>query len=70
MIKTGRYQHYKGGIYIVLLVAQEANTGQPIVIYMNEEHGTYYTRGLGDFVSDVAVDTSSMPRFKLIEDKP
>ena len=69
MIKSGRYKHYKGGIYVVLFVAQESEAGKPVVVYMNETHGSYYTRPLKEFTSNVNVDSEDggQPRFKLVE---
>lgn len=68
MIKPGRYRHYKGGVYVVLFTASCSETNQPVVVYMNEVHGTYYTRTLKEFTSDVMVDSEDggIPRFKLL----
>jgi hypothetical protein len=68
MVKPGKYKHYKGGIYRVLFTAVNSETNQPTVVYMNEMHGTYYTRLLKDFTSRVMEDSEDggLPRFKYI----
>jgi hypothetical protein len=70
MIKPGRYRHYKGGVYIVLFTAQDSETTKSVVVYMNEVHGTYYTRPLKEFSAYVLQDDEDggVPRFKLIEE--
>lgn len=62
MIKLGRYQHYKGGIYIVVCTAFDDATQSTVVVYMNEVYGTYYTRSLAEFTENVG----DVPRYKLI----
>ncbi len=71
MVKLGRYKHYKGGIYVVLCTARHSDNDQPMVVYMNETHGTYYVRPVKDFAADVMQDSEEggMPRFKLIDEK-
>ena len=32
-MKTGRYQHYKGGEYIVIGVARHSETNEELVVY-------------------------------------
>jgi hypothetical protein len=70
VIKPGRYKPYKGGVYIVLFTASCSETNQPVVVYQNETHGTYYTRLLKEFTSKVMVDSEDggIPRFKLIDE--
>lgn len=69
MIKPGRYRHYRGGIYLVLFTAQDSETNKTVVVYMNEVHGTYYTRLLKEFCANVMEDSEEggVPRFKLLE---
>ncbi len=54
---------------MVLFTAQDSVTGAPVVVYMNETHGTFYTRPVKEFTADVMVDSEDggMPRFKLID---
>lgn len=63
MLKPGRYRHYKGGVYTVLFVAQDSESALPVVVYMNEAHGSLYVRLYNDFVADVLVDATVVPRF-------
>lgn len=67
MVKPGVYKHYKGGVYKVLFTASHSDTGEPMVVYMNEEHGTYYVRPLSEFTSNVTQGTETYPRFLLLE---
>lgn len=69
MIKPGKYRHYRGGVYTVLFVAQDSDQGRPVVVYMNDEHGTYYVRSLREFTANVLEDSEGggVPRFKLID---
>jgi hypothetical protein len=70
VIKPGRYKHYRGGIYRVLFAALDTETNRTVVVYVNEVHGTYYTRPLKEFTSLVKQDSEdgSMPRFKFLEE--
>jgi hypothetical protein len=43
------YRHYKGGVYVVLTLAVEEATLEPVVVYRSCERGTVWTRLLGDF---------------------
>lgn len=69
MIKPGKYRHYRGGVYIVLFTAQDSETNKPVVVYMNEIHGTYYVRPLKEFSSNVMEDSEDggVPRFKFLD---
>jgi len=56
-------------MYIVLFTAQDSETNKPVVVYMNETHGTYYVRPLKEFTSNVMEDSEDggVPRFKLVD---
>ena len=69
MLKPGRYKHYRGGVYVVLLTAKSSDNDEPMVVYMNEVHGTYYVRSLREFTDNVVVDDIIQPRFELLSDK-
>jgi len=70
VIKPGRYKHYRGGTYVVLFTALDTETNKPMVVYMNETHGTYYVRSLKEFTSKVMEDSEDggVPRFKRIDE--
>lgn len=70
MVKIGRYRHYKGGIYRVVLTALDTVTSSPVVVYMNETHGTFYVRPLKDFTAKVMEDSEDggVPRFKFLDE--
>ena len=71
MIKPGRYRHYKGGIYKVLFTALDSATNSPVVVYLNELHGTLYTRPLSEFISNILTERGEdigQPRFELLDD--
>lgn len=63
MIKPGRYKHIKGGMYIVICTAIDDSTKDLVVVYMNETHGTYYTRPFVDFTAKI----DGIPRFELVD---
>ena len=45
-LQPGLYQHYKGGKYTVLFVAEHHDTRAPQVIYLCHETGGFNTRPL------------------------
>ncbi|BDZ52712.1 hypothetical protein GCM10025867_49530 (plasmid) [Frondihabitans sucicola] len=65
----GRYRHFKGGEYQVLLVARDAETEGQVVVYqaLYGEKG-HWVRPLGMFVEHVDRDGYSGPRFVKIDD--
>jgi hypothetical protein len=40
------YQHYKGGLYEVIMLAQHTETNEPMVVYKSLLFGTNYVRPL------------------------
>jgi hypothetical protein len=60
----GRYRHFKGGEYEVLLVAKDVETEEPVVVYqaLYGERG-HWVRSLEDFTAHVARDGYDGPRF-------
>ena len=49
-----RFKHFKGGEYQVLMIAEDAGTGESIVVYQALYHPyKIYTRSLEEFLSDV-----------------
>jgi hypothetical protein len=67
-ISPGRYRHYKGADYQVLLVATHSETGERLVIYqaLYGERG-YWVRPLAMFTERVTVDGEERARFELVE---
>lgn len=63
----GRYRHFKGGEYEVLLVARDVETEEPVVLYqaLYGEHG-HWVRWLEDLAAYVVRDGYDGPRFVLI----
>ncbi|ROS72177.1 uncharacterized protein DUF1653 [Curtobacterium sp. PhB130] len=60
----GRYRHFKGGEYEVLLVARDTETEQPVVVYqaLYGERG-HWVRSLADFTAHVSRDGYEGLRF-------
>lgn len=61
--KPGRYRHYKGGEYEVLLCAIKENTLEPMVIYRSLTHGTIWVRTVTEWNNEVNVDGKRVKRF-------
>lgn len=55
------YQHFKGGIYVVLGFAEEEKTGEEVVIYSDLANGKSYVRPIKDFFA--LHPTLKVPRF-------
>lgn len=55
---------------MVLFTALDTLTSKPVVVYMNETHGTYYVRTLKEFTSNVMEDSEDggVPRFRRLDD--
>ncbi|WP_439690881.1 DUF1653 domain-containing protein [Curtobacterium sp. SP.BCp] len=60
----GRYRHFKGGEYEVVLVAKDVETEQPVVVYqaLYGERG-HWVRSLADFTAWVSRDGYEGARF-------
>lgn len=70
-----RYQHFKGGIYVVTDIAIHSETAEMIVIYKSFENpALVWARPYDMFVSEVDhekyPDVKQEYRFQLIENKP
>lgn len=66
-VVPGRYRHFKGGEYAVVLVAKDVETEEPVVVYqaLYGEHG-HWVRSLADFTAHVSRDGYDGPRFVLL----
>ena len=66
-VRPGLYQHYKGGLYMVLSTAV-MGTGhdeETMVVYQNAE-GQFWVRTLEDFTDLVNVDGLAVSRFRRV----
>jgi len=67
-----RYKHYKGGEYIILLVARDSNTLENLVVYQgqytSEEFGEnpIWVRSLKEFTEVITREGKTFPRFSLM----
>ncbi|MEI7620271.1 MAG: DUF1653 domain-containing protein [Candidatus Falkowbacteria bacterium] len=64
MLKLGKYQHYKGGVYEVIGVATHSETMEEMVVYKAlYDDGKLWTRPLNIFLEDVYIEGEKKPRF-------
>ena len=66
----GKYEHYKGGVYEVVSLAQHTETNEAMVIYKSLLFGTIYARPLTSWNEPVTYETfigQTSTRFTLIE---
>lgn len=69
IIKSGKYQHYKGNFYEVLDVVHHSETLEELVLYKalyENPVGEMWVRPLSMFMEEVEVEGINMPRFKYI----
>lgn len=67
-IRTGRYRHYKGGVYEVLAVARHSESQEPLVVYrpLTGDSG-WWVRPYAMFVESVEVGGVRQPRFAPVD---
>ncbi|OIO07262.1 DUF1653 domain-containing protein [Candidatus Falkowbacteria bacterium CG_4_10_14_0_2_um_filter_41_15] len=69
MLKLGKYQHYKGGLYEVLGVAIQSDTEEELVVYKAlYGHNQLWVRPLAEFLEEVDVAGEKKSRFVLINE--
>ena len=69
-LKTGKYRHFKGGMYEVLFVAKNSeNPEEEFVVYKSLEKGDVWVRPLKMFTEEIERDGYKGPRFKYIAKK-
>jgi hypothetical protein len=66
----GIYRHYKGGMYRVIGVAQQSETGERLVIYekLEDVEHKLWARPEQMFLESVSIDGRTVPRFELVSD--
>ncbi len=66
-VKPGRYRHFKGKDYRVILVARNSETEEEMVVYqaLYGEFG-YWVRPLSMWNETVLVDGKTVPRFSYL----
>lgn len=69
--KTGIYKHYKGDIYKVIGIADNAtnvsnNVTEQFVVYAHTVNGRLFIRSKEEFIQDV----QGQPRFRLLYETP
>ncbi|SEK87003.1 Protein of unknown function [Colwellia chukchiensis] len=69
MLKTGRYQHFKGNYYQVLHIAKHSETEELMVVYQ-PEYGdrAIWVRPLAMFDETIERDGKVIKRFKYVCD--
>jgi len=66
-LETGKYQHYKGGLYEVIGVANNSETMESLVVYRAlYKENQLWVRPLKMFCEDVEYEGGIVPRFKYI----
>lgn len=68
--KTGKYRHYKGGLYEALGVAKHSETMEKMVVYKalyQPEGQNLWVRPLDMFAGTVLIDGKEVQRFLFLE---
>ena len=59
------FQHFKGGLYKLLLIAKDSDTLEPVVVYQAMyENSEIWIRAGKSFFSQVNINGEEVPRFK------
>jgi hypothetical protein len=61
-LSMGKYEHYKGGVYEVVGVANHSETLEKMVVYRHGD-GELWVRPLAMFTEMVEVNGKKVPRF-------
>ena len=56
------YRHHKGNTYTVLAVVIDEETGDPVVVYTDEDVRMWWSRRLSNFMGQIGGE----PRFRLV----
>jgi hypothetical protein len=57
------WQHYKGGIYEIITLANHSETQEPLVIYKSIPFGSVYARPLDMWHELCEIESVQQPRF-------
>jgi len=69
MLKLGKYQHYKGGLYEVLGTAIQSDAEEEMVVYKAlYGDSQLWVRPLSEFLEEVDIKGEKKPRFVLINE--
>lgn len=64
MLALGKYRHYKGKEYEVLVVAKHSETGEEMVVYQALYGASdVWVRPLAMFMETLEIDGKMLPRF-------
>ena len=66
---TGKYKHFKGGEYELIMVAKDSETQEDVVVYkaLYGENGVW-VRPYNMFFEEIEREGKKMQRFKKIEE--
>ena len=70
IIKPGKYQHYKGNMYLVLCTAKHSETLEDMVVYVSlyeNPESQVWIRPAKMFSEEVEYKGKKLERFKFIE---
>ncbi len=59
-----RWQHYKGGVYEIITLANHSETQEALVIYKSIPFGSVYARPLNMWQDVCEIDGVEFPRFQ------
>jgi len=71
-IKSGIYQHYKGGEYKVHFVSKHSETLEEFVVYealYDNPTSKFWIRPIELFIDEVEWEGKTMPRFEFLSEK-
>ncbi|MCF6244043.1 MAG: DUF1653 domain-containing protein [Sulfurovum sp.] len=69
-LKTGRYKHYKGNMYEVLMTAQHSETEEWMVVYRTlYDEQSIWVRPYKMFLEIVEQNGIKKPRFEKVSDE-
>jgi hypothetical protein len=63
------YRHYKGGLYVIVAVAIDEASLEPMVVYRSNRRGTTWIRTLANFIERIKMEVGGgfashhVPRF-------